>query len=220
MRRSNAQSGFTLIEMLIGITLLAMLGALIASGTRLGSRSWSSAERRSAGSDDVMLVQSFFRRTIAQTAPAFATEDPRDMTIDFSGGPDTLTLMAPQPGTQSAGLWVQERFYVAQHGGHRDLFVRLRSDPSLPATAPDSITLLEGVSQVRFAYFGSGGPGAAPTWQDNWINSSRLPDLIRIEIVRDDPKLPAWPALIVGTRVTSNAGCIYTGYGTGCRRTR
>jgi general secretion pathway protein J len=220
MRRASSQAGFTLIEMLIGITLLAMLGALIASGTRLGSRSWSSAERRSAGSDDVMLVQSFFRRTIAQTAPAFASEDPRDMTIDFSGGPDTLTLMAPQPGTQSAGLWVQERFYVAQHGAHRDLLVRLRFDPSLPGTAPDPVTLLEGVSQVRFAYFGAAAPGAAPTWQDNWINSSRLPDLIRIEIVRDDPKLPAWPALSVGTRVTSNAGCIYTGYGTGCRRTR
>ena len=157
MRRASSQAGFTLIEMLIGITLLAMLGALIASGTRLGSRSWSSAERRSAGSDDVMLVQSFFRRTIAQAAPVFATEDPRDMTIDFSGGPDTLTLMAPQPGTQSAGLWVQERFYVGQHGGHRDLFVRLRFDPSLPAAAPDPVTLLEGVSQVRFAYFGAAG---------------------------------------------------------------
>ena len=143
----------------IGITLLAMLGALIANGTRLGSRSWSSAERRSAGSDDVMLVQSFFRRTIAQAAPVFATEDPRDMTIDFSGGPDTLTLMAPQPGTQSAGVWVQERFYVGQHGGHRDLFVRLRFDPSLPAAAPDPVTLLEGVSQVRFAYFGAAAPG-------------------------------------------------------------
>ena len=89
MRRASSQAGFTLIEMLIGITLLAMLGALIANGTRLGSRSWSSAERRSAGSDDVMLVQSFFRRTIAQAAPVFATEDPRDMTIDFSGGPDS-----------------------------------------------------------------------------------------------------------------------------------
>src|SRR6202007_2517586 len=96
MQRASSHAGFTLIEMLIGITLLAMLGALIASGTRLGSRSWSSAERRSAGSDDVMLVQSFLRRTIAQTAPAFATEDQRDMTIEFSGGPDTLTLMAPQ----------------------------------------------------------------------------------------------------------------------------
>jgi hypothetical protein len=208
------------MEMLIGITLLAMLGALIASGTRLGSRSWSSAERRSAGSDDVMLVQSFFRRTIAQTVPAFATEDQRDMTIEFSGGPDTLTLMAPQPGTQSAGPWVQERFYIGQHGDHRDLFVRLRFDVSSPATVPDPVTLLDRVSQVRFAYFGAVGPGAAPAWQDNWTNSSRLPDLIRIEIVRDDPKLPPWPVLIVGTRVTSNAGCIYTGYGTGCRRTR
>jgi hypothetical protein len=98
--------------------------------------------------------------------------------------------------------------------------VRLRFDPSLPATAPDPVTLLEGVSQVRFAYFGSANTGAAPAWQDNWINRSRLPDLIRIEIARDDPKLPTWPALIVGTRVTSNAGCIYTSYGTGCRRTR
>ena len=59
MRNTDPEAGFTLIEMLIGITLMAMLGALIASGTRLGARSWDKAERQSGGSDDVTLVQCF-----------------------------------------------------------------------------------------------------------------------------------------------------------------
>jgi general secretion pathway protein J len=215
MRSTDPEAGFTLIEMLIGITLVAMLGALIASGTRLGTRSWDKAERLSDGSDDVMLVQGFFRRTIERVAPAFASQDPRDLTVEFAGDPDALLLMAPQPGTQYGGPWVQERFYVGQHGNHRALFAQRRLD----ASAPNPIVLLDHVSQVRFAYFGAAGDGAPAEWRESWINSLRLPDLVRLTIARDDPKLPVWPELIVATRATANAGCIYTGYGTACQRT-
>jgi general secretion pathway protein J len=220
VRRRSSQAGFTLIEVLISITVLAMLGTLIASGTRLGGRAWNSAERQTNGTDDVVLVQDFFRRTITRTLPIFATDDPRDSTVQFAGTSDTLELMAPQPGTQYRGPAVQERFYVGQAGGSRALFVGLRLDASPPSTAQKAVVVLDHVSQVRFGYFGSAGPGMPPAWQDSWSNLGRLPDLIRIDIVRDDPKLPLWPELIVGTRVTGNAGCIYNDAGTGCQRTR
>ena len=220
MRHRDSQAGFTLVEVLISITVLAMLGTLIATGTRLGGRAWSSAERQTNGSDEVVLVQDFFRRNIIRALPIFASNDPRDLTIHFIGAPDTLELMAPQPGTQYRGPAVQERFYVARASGSRALFVNLRFDTLLPSAAQNAAVVLEHVSQVRFAYFGSAGTGMPPSWQDSWSNRGRLPDLIRIDIVRDDPKLPIWPELIVGTRVTGNAGCIYNGFGTGCQRTR
>jgi general secretion pathway protein J len=223
-RRANPQAGFTLIEVLIGITLLAMLGTLIASGTRLGGRAWNSAERQTADSDDMVLLQSLFRRTIVRARPAFVSADPRDMTVAFAGEPDTLSLVAPQPGTQYGGPWVQERFYVARHGASRALFVDLRVNAT---SAPDNRTvgenqavLLDHVSKIEFAYFGPSGPGAPPAWQETWTNRSRLPDLVRVAIVRDSPGLPPWPELIVGTRVTANAGCIYDAFGTDCRRVR
>ena len=214
-RRSRAEAGFTLVEVLIGITLLAMLGTLIASGMRLGGRAWSDAERQTDNSDEMVLLQSFIRRTIVRARPAYASPDPGDNSIAFAGDADSLSLVVPQPGTAYGGPWVPERFYVAADGASRALFVDLQGDA---AATVKPIVLLDNVAAVRFAYFGAAGPGRPPAWQDHWTGRDRLPDLVRVAIIRDNAKLRAWPELVVATRVTANAACIYDAYSNGCRR--
>jgi general secretion pathway protein J len=214
-RRARAEAGFTLIEVLIGIALLAMLGVLIADGIRLGGRAWNNAERQTGNSDEMVLLQSLFRRTILRAAPAFGSADPRDMTIAFAGDADTLTLTAPQPGTLFDGPWVRERFYLGPNGASRALFVAWQRDGA-PPTGP--VLLLDHVRAIRFAYFGPGGAGGAPDWQDSWQNRSRLPDLVRVAIARDDARLRAWPELVVATRMTANAGCVFDLYRNTCQR--
>jgi general secretion pathway protein J len=217
-RHADAEAGFTLIEVLIGITLLAMLGTVIASGVRLGGRAWNDAERQTANSDDMVLVQNLFRRTIVRARPAFISDDPRDLTVSFTGEAGTLSLIAPQPGTPFGGPWVNERFYVAPNGASRALFVALQRDGA-PAAA-SGIVLLDHVATVRFAYFGSSEPGEPASWQESWTNRARLPDLVRVAVVRDTPRLSAWPELVVATRVTANAGCVFSALSSGCRRTQ
>jgi prepilin-type N-terminal cleavage/methylation domain-containing protein len=223
-RGKHAQAGFTLIEVLIGIALLAMLGSLIANGVRIGGRAWSNAERQSASSDDMVLVQSLFQRTIVRAMPAYATAQLRDPTIAFSGETDSLRLVAPLPGTEYGGPWVEQRFYVGRQGKSGALFATLSfenapaaDDRARPASP---VMLLDHVSRVRFAYFGAPGAGQAPAWQESWVNRDRLPALVRIAIVRDDPRLRPWPDFFVRTRVTANASCIYDVYANGCRRMR
>ena len=210
------QAGFTLVEVLIGITLLAMLGTLIANGLRLGGRAWNDAERQTASGDETAMLRNLLRRTIARTRPEFASADPRDTAIAFGGEADTLSLMAPRPGTQFDGPWVRERFEVARDGASLALFVSLPRDAVNQAEI--RVMLLDHVLNVRFAYFGSAGPGQSRGWQDSWLGRSRLPDLVRVAIVRDDPKLRTWPELVVATRATANAGCIHDAYAGGCRR--
>jgi general secretion pathway protein J len=129
-RRSAAESGFTLIEVLVGVTLLAMLATLIATGTRLGGRAWNSAERQTTEIDDMYAVQGLLRRTIARARPSFAAADPVDMTVAFSGAPDSLSLVSAHPGTQDNGPWARERFFVARSGKTRALFMSWQADAS------------------------------------------------------------------------------------------
>ncbi len=214
--RGRADAGFTLVEVLVGITLLAMLGTLIAGGMRLGGRAWTGAEQRTANSDAMMQVQALFRRTLSRARPAFASADPRDMAIAFAGAPETLSLMAPQPGTQYGGPWVAERFYLARDGASRALFV----DLARPGAAAERVRLLDHVARLGFAYFGAPGTGEPAAWRDDWTAGSRLPQLVRVAIARDDPKLGAWPDLIVATRITANAGCVFDALAATCRRGR
>ncbi|WP_048863191.1 hypothetical protein, partial [Acidisphaera rubrifaciens] len=185
------------------------------NGMDFGARAWNRAERRSAGTDDIGLVQGFLRRTLAAARPAYRTADLRDPTITFAGEPDTLDLVAPQPAADGPGAWTQEHFGLRRHGAAAALYVELRRDApdgqqQAEVQAPAArVMLLDHVSQLRFAYFGAPAPGEAPVWLDRWTGQARLPALVRVTILRDDPALGVWPELVVRPRVTANAGCVY-----------
>ncbi len=221
--RADSEAGFTLIEVLIGVTLLAMLATLIATGTRLSGRAWNFAERQTTEIHDMDAVQGLLRRTIVRARPSFAAPDPADMTIAFGGEPDALSLVAAQPGTQDNGPWARERFYVARSGATRALFMSWQMDA--PAAAGQSapageLILLDHVAALRFAYFGPPRPGEASVWLDRWTNRDRLPELVRVAVERDGAGFRPWPELVVATRITANAGCIFDALSSTCQRGR
>ena len=213
-RCGNREAGFTLIEVLIGVALLAMLATLIASGTRLAGRAWNSAERQTAEIDDMDAVQGLLRRTIARARPSFAGADPADITVAFSGEPDTLSLVSAQPGTQDNGPWVRERFFLTGTGKARALFMSWSTGSASVAEAK----LLDHVATIRFAYFGAPHPGEPSVWLDQWTDRDRLPELVRVAVERDGSSFAAWPELVVATRITGNAGCVYDAQNATCRR--
>jgi len=215
--RGGRQAGFTLIELLIAVTLLAMLATLIASGTRLAGRAWNSAERRSTEIDDMDAVQGLLRRTIARARPSLAGTDPADVTVAFGGEPETLSLVSARPGSQDNGPWMRERFFLAGSGGARALFMSWQSAGS---ASVGEAKLLDRVATVRFAYFGPARPGEASTWFERWTDRDRLPELVRVAVERSGSGLAAWPELVVATRVTGNAACVYDAQDSTCRRTR
>src|SRR6202040_2760020 len=75
-RREAAEAGFTLIEVLVGVALLAMLATLIGTGPRMSGRAWNSAERQTTEIHDMDAVEGLLRRTIVRARPSFAATDP------------------------------------------------------------------------------------------------------------------------------------------------
>lgn len=202
------QSGMTLIEVLVSMTLLAMLATLIAQGVQFGSRAWGSAERQSGEIDDVETVQALLRRTIEAARPALVTANASDLTVAFRGEPSQLGLVVPQAGTDGTGAWTYARFYVAQRGAAPAMVMSWRFDA--PATAGEAARppdlVLDHVAALRLAYFGPGNLGEAPRWLDRWADRDRLPLLVRIAIERTAGFRP-WPEMVVAVRASSNPGC-------------
>jgi len=217
---SGRARGFTLVEVMIGLALLAMLMSLAAYGVQMGARSWTRAETITADLDDIETVQGWLRRLIVRALPAYATADPANLSILFTGEPDTMLLVAPQPATQGTGPPAAQRIFLAPANGAPGLFVRWQLNAPQGAPPAREDLLLDHVAMLRFGYFGPAEPGQPAGWQDRWVNRDRLPDLIRISITRDRKGLRPWPDLIVATRVTSNATCLYDASSSGCRRVR
>ncbi len=68
--RHPVDQGFTLLELLVAITLLGLLMAALFGGLRLGARVWETGETRLDASARVQIVQDFLRQRLAEAAAA------------------------------------------------------------------------------------------------------------------------------------------------------
>ena len=63
------ERGFTLLEMLIAMTLMALLAVGLTSGLRLGVRVWDGADERRLAVQEQQAAYILLRRTLTQLIP-------------------------------------------------------------------------------------------------------------------------------------------------------
>lgn len=185
---SNSR-GFTLLELLIGMTLLGFMLALLFGGFRLAASSWNAFEDRAERAADEQAGRSAIRRLVANVQPIHFRQT-ADQALAFVGQSNTLRMMAPLSGQM--GLRVVELSIepddspdnpggvrlVLRHGPVRYLaeeFIESGSDqPGHP--------VIEGLSEASFQYFGAEKRDDAPKWQEVWLNPNQFPQLVRLHL--------------------------------------
>jgi general secretion pathway protein J len=204
-------AGFTLLELLISLTLLAALSAVLFSGLRFGTRAWERSEGLAAESDEIGIAQNFLRRQLSDAYPLLTMADPTGAKIYFEGGSDSLQFLAPAPAALAAGGNGRFVLVARQHDGRNELRMMSRFELAREDTASASrdATLLRGFEAVEFAYFGRDRPSDPPTWRDTWTERGSLPELIRIQVRFPAGDRREWPELVVAPRVIMDANCLY-----------
>jgi general secretion pathway protein J len=204
--RCAREQGFTLLELLVAITLLGMLMAALFGGLRLGARVWETGEARLDASAQVQIVQDFLRQRLAESLPleAAPAEDGSSEPL-FQGGIEALRFANVLPDYLGAGLYLMELALADAPEGKagRNLVLRWRpldlsaTSSEDAATEPEERVLLEGIEGLELAYFGSPDPRLAPEWWPEWRGQSAFPGLVRVQVrfAADDPR--SWPELIV-----------------------
>jgi len=210
-RRHHCEAGFTLLELLIGAAMLALLMSLLFGGLRLASHQveWRTA-RLDRGSR-VALVESFIRRSLADARP-LEIEGPRAgvagpaAALAFDGTSEELEFVGPAPeSAESGGLELIGLGLVRQGtaAGALSLRVRAYDAGAGGATAPLRETLvLEGVRQARFAYFGVSADETTPRWHDSWRQVPYLPALVRLTLTLSGGE--TMPDLVVALRLSQD----------------
>ena len=223
-RRRVCEAGFTLVELLVAVTLLALLTTLVFGAIKYAARAWAETDHRAVVAADLSAVQDVFRHAIGGAYPASASAEPTDREVAFDGAGEWLALVAPLPAAIASGVEARQRFFVDGEGRSQALVLGWRLDlPASDEATPlpeNRVRLLDHVRALRFAYYGVADPTQGPRWWERWSGYSRLPDLIRVHIERDDPALPEWPDLLVEPRVNANTACLYDAAASSCRRFR
>lgn len=196
-------AGFTLLEVLGALALLALLLTGIYAGMRSathGVRAGSAAIERM---DAIGSAQRFLRRELAQamTLPLGRAADGQP--IVFVGSASELRYVAPLPGYLGAlGPQLQVLRLVDDGHGLQRLELRLAllppdGQPPQPLGAPQ--VLIDGLRSGNFAYRGRDAAGNALSWRERWDDGRNLPQLVRVQLQTSGGA--DWPLLEMPLRV-------------------
>lgn len=193
MKTAMKAAGFTLLEMLVALTVLGFILVGLAQGMHFGLMAWSTETRLSAGNADLETVDTMLRRVVEGAAPG-GDLDP----APFAGSSDRLGCITALPNAAGPLPDRQMQAVLMVDAQHR-LVLRWRpyvnATPLRPPPAPTETELLNNVARLRIAYWRPGGG-----WLDAW-RASDLPTLVRmhVEFVSGDPR--HWPDIVAATRL-------------------
>lgn len=196
------ERGFTLLELLVAITLFSMLSVMMYSGLSFGARAWERAGQADARQSQVQLVQSLLRRALAQMQVAEYGANRRRPRLAFDGGRNDVFFVGPLPahlglgGSYLIGLELRQQAERKVLVLRWELFDGERRDLDFTDAAEQEI-LLVGVRALRLRYFGVEDEALSPKWRREWRNQEELPRLVEAEVdfAPDDRRL--WPELVV-----------------------
>ena len=222
--RARAQSGFTLIELVLAMVLLGVMMALLYSGLTFALRSWDAGDANGRRAADRRIGQNFLRREVAEIFP-MRWKDPTVLRYAFEGGTDRLRFVSSRPAGVSQGGLALVGVEVEENPKDRSrnlVMRRATADPdaadfsALDAAEPS--ILVPDVASVEFAYFGSESDFSEPRWVDKWALPPRMPSMIRVRIKAADGTF--LPDVLVKVMVGEEAGCLETALQRGCRPRR
>jgi general secretion pathway protein J len=207
--RGGDGAGTTLIELLVGLTLLSLMAVLLLGGMHLGLSVWESGSARQNFEQQLERTDSFLRQLLGESSLAIGTaslEQPgpskADQAWGFLGGSAELRFMAPLPyQLGSAGRYAFELSGHPAGQGMDLVLVWARMNPGPTGSSGSSQTvLLTGIRSLRFAYFGRLPSDAGTSWHDSWSGENGLPALIRLDLSLAQGRVPDHMTLYFAAR--------------------
>lgn len=196
-------AGFTLLEILAALVLLALLLVGVYSGIASAGRSVRSGTAAIERMDQMRSAQQFLRRELAQSVAEPIGHTDRGEPVYFRGSAHEMSYVAPLPGyLGKLGPQLQQLQLVDDgHGGQR-LELRLAllppdGQPARPLGEPQ--VLFNHIRQGSFSYRGVDPQGRAVAWSPQWADGRVLPLLVRIDL--QPQGRGSWPRLDVPLRV-------------------
>ena len=201
-----SRAGFTLLEMLVAVTLLALITALLTGSLRFGARVWETGEQ--AGEDSrVAAVQRLIFQWLQEAEQMRMPGADRDpLRGTFEGHPAALRFLGVQHGIGLPGGFYLGDLYLREGEDGRSALV-LRHRPVrpvaeglmeiIPETGGEERVFLENVAHIDFAYFGRENVTLAPAWLEDWSGRLDLPLMVRVRLRFAEGDRRQWPDLIV-----------------------
>lgn len=179
---TQSEDGFSLLELLVGLTLFAFILTGIPPALRLANQALLAAGEIDREAADRAGVD-FIAQHLAQAMLIYERGDDGRLRGTFRGQPDSFAFVAPARLGPSGGLFLFQVDRV--EGSDRKRAIALHWTVFPPALALQGRVLPQGdrvlladVSELSVAYFGTSRLRETPGWSDTWASNDAIPELV------------------------------------------
>lgn len=211
MIRKGAQSGFTLVELLVAMAVMGLVMLLVTQGLRFATTARDRMLARSDGLQDLVLGRELLERQLSR-AQLLAWGAAGRKRIAFSGDPERIRFVNVAPDYQPGAAWQLWEFSLQPTArGGRELLVRRaalgRTESEFQPLEQVQARVLATIdAPVRFVFFGNVAAGDRGRWMDRWTDTEHVPMAVRLTGGGN-----VWPDLVVRTEIDSGGGCAAEG---------
>lgn len=190
MRRSRAdhcrswgekQGGFTVLEMLVALSLVSLVLGLVVGGLRVGQRAWV-VSRLNETRGEVEASGRALRGLVQRIVPVSSVDSQNKSSLVFVGRKNDCLFVAVSDGETQRGGLVLTKLGLESGGDIQRIMLRTRIFRAETAwtTSQNEMQVadvLRDVVAFEISYFGVMDSHAPAQWYDEWM-SDRLPQLI------------------------------------------
>lgn len=193
----RVETGFTLLELLLSITILSLILGAIYGTLNMGSRAWEKGERDIDKLQRMRVIMDLLSREIKSTFPYVVTPSERDTHkkfYAFEGKRDSISFVSTVPlrggkkGLSWLSFWVEEGkgLVVVERDALRTDIFKERN-----FIDRDEMEVLDGhVTRMRFEYYElkRGKEEGEGEWKERWDAEKKgnLPHAVKIELTFEE----------------------------------
>jgi general secretion pathway protein J len=190
-KRCKKETGFTLLELIIAITILSLITLIIGSGFRIGIGAWEKGDKETGEIQRLRVLSSMLSQQIMSAYPYKMKFGDRDgPAVIFTGEPHSLMFVTTLADQSYGGFkWVK---YLFRDGS---LLYRegLLPDKKVEEKIKGGEEIIdEDIDDIGFAYLSGDGE-----WKDSWDYGENLPRAVQVRISYFQPFVIYLP---LGTR--------------------
>lgn len=209
-RAYSVASGFSLVELLLALSLMSMLLALAYGGLRASTRAADKGQAILEDSSRIRMAHQFVRKQLNQMAPlVFAESDDQQERTVFEGEAKKIRYVAPMPGYLGfGGPQVQELAVVSADEGYALVLSHalLQGFEEENLYLRDPIVLIENIEFAEFSFLGRDEEtGELTAWTTQWDQKEMIPEAVSLEIEFTEDVYIRWPLLTASVRVDPSA---------------
>ena len=179
--------GFTLMELLIAVTILALIAVIIGGSLSLGIRAWERGDVEISASQGLRVTCERLSQRIKSIYPYKMQKDGKKLTA-FKGDSESVWFVTSSLTSAENNMkWVSYSF----KDGDLTMDEGIMPDKKLlEKVSEKGETLDSGISSLKFEYFSA----KTTEWKDSWDLQEQLPSAMRITTNKWQPFIISIPA--------------------------